>query len=153
MMDILILSFYVACAVVPAGIVMFMIFRLIYRKNYQVILCMECDQCKRVCPMSRKMGAAFPGPMEILVAVKSGNVRPEIIAMATLCTSCGLCERACPRGLSPYKEIEKIKEAIPRAKSTVPREDISVLGMEDTIRHPFTMIQKTGEEQKRAVSE
>lgn len=116
MMDILLLSFYVACAVVPACIVVYMIFRLIYHKSYQVVLCMECDQCKRVCPVSKKMGDAFPGPKEIMAAVKSGKVGPEIIAAAELCNGCMLCERACPRELAPYREIEKIKGAAPGAK-------------------------------------
>lgn len=115
MMDILLLSFYVACAIIPVGIVVYMIFRLIYRKSPQVILCMECDQCKQVCPIVRKTGGVFPGPKEIMAEVKSGKMRPEIIEAALLCTECGLCRGACPRGLAPFDEIIKLRDAISHA--------------------------------------
>ncbi|GEM_PF-731272 len=153
MMDILLLSFYVACAVVPAGVVVYMIFRLIYRKSYQVILCMECDQCKRVCPVSRKKGASFAGPKEIMAAVKSGNVSQEIIAAALLCTGCGLCQRACPRGLAPYREIEKITGGAARVKLAALHGDIPAAAAIDDARPPFAPVENSAEDQKQVLPE
>lgn len=114
-MEILLLSFYVACAVVPIGIVAYMIIRLIYHRSPQVILCMECDQCKQACPLVRKSGGVFPGPKEIMAEVKSGKMRPEIIEAALLCTQCGMCQSMCPRGLAPCDEIEKLRDYLQHA--------------------------------------
>jgi len=106
----MIISFYIACALLPIGLLVCIVVRLLYRRSSQVILCMECEQCMGVCPILKKKGLDFIGPTGIMVAAKSGNIRRAVESGALLCTGCRLCEKACPRGLAPYREVEKWKD-------------------------------------------
>lgn len=113
--DYLKLSIFGAGAFVSVIFILYLFISMILRGNYQVLLCMECDQCVKVCPIVRK----YPNtasPKEIMEAAKVGDLMTLNEAGLILCNSCGACEKACPRGLAPYKEVEKLK--IPAASAT-----------------------------------
>ena len=103
----MLLALYVACTVVPIGIVVSAVIAAILRGSAQSLLCMECEQCLAVCPLLRKGRKGFIGPKAIMTAARSGRWRAAVEAGALRCTSCGLCVRACPRGLSPCREVEE----------------------------------------------
>lgn len=75
-----------------------------------MLLCMECDQCVKVCPIVKKYPNAA-SPKEIMEAIKIGDLMKLNEAGMILCNSCGACEKACPRGLAPDKELAKFKSS------------------------------------------
>jgi len=101
----MLLAFYTAGAILPIVLVAYMVGYLIFKKNHQVILCTECQQCKAACPLLSK-GC---NPVDIMLAAKSGQYREAMEKGTRLCVSCGKCQEVCPRGLAPYREVEKWK--------------------------------------------
>jgi heterodisulfide reductase subunit C len=108
------LALYVSCTVVPILLVVFQIIGILRRRSSQVLLCMECEQCMAVCPLTRRNGKVMVGPKDIMLASKANREEWAIEHGALLCTSCRLCEKRCPRGLAPYMEVEKWKKRHPR---------------------------------------
>lgn len=106
MFKVIVYSFYIACSVVPFVIVLAAAWRIVRSGGGQVLLCMECGQCRAACPVAWKLGPEFSGPTGVMVTVKTG-VSADMVSMLALCTGCGLCARACPRGLSPLREIRR----------------------------------------------
>lgn len=106
MFKVIVYSFYIACSVVPFVIVLAAVWRIVRFGGAQVLLCMECGQCRAACPVTRKLGPEFSGPTGVMATVKTG-ASADMVTMLALCTGCGLCARACPRGLSPLREIRR----------------------------------------------
>lgn len=114
MLNTILLSFYVSCSIAPMVLVAFVVASLLRRGSLQVLLCMECEQCKGACPVYERQGSRFPGPKEIMAASKSNKAQWAVEQGALLCTGCRLCEKVCQRGLAPYKEVEKWRSDGPR---------------------------------------
>jgi succinate dehydrogenase/fumarate reductase-like Fe-S protein len=89
--------------------VWWLVLRLVLNGSSQVLLCMECEQCARACPVTLKAGPDFAGPCGIMAAAKVGNLSMAIDHGALLCNACKACERICPSGLAPYLEVSKWK--------------------------------------------
>jgi len=123
-MNYIVLALFSTGVFIPILIVVHLVIKLIVIGNSQVLLCMECDKCVKVCPILKKCPNAA-SPKEIMKAVKVGNLdKLEEMGML-LCNSCGACEKACPRGLTPYKEVEKLKAKSPETKKKKVYEDIN----------------------------
>jgi succinate dehydrogenase/fumarate reductase-like Fe-S protein len=101
-----------ACIIAPICAIAFLLIDLIRRGDSQVLLCMECEQCVGACPVSLKKGSEFVGPRGIMAAAKAGEPSIAIDHGAFLCNGCGACQRLCPRGLAPYLEVVRWKEAL-----------------------------------------
>jgi len=101
----------VACVVGPVLAVAWLVLRLLLHGSSQVLLCMECEQCVRACPVALKAGPDFAGPRGIMAAAKVGNPSMAIDHGALQCNSCKACQRVCPRGLAPYREVERWRSA------------------------------------------
>jgi succinate dehydrogenase/fumarate reductase-like Fe-S protein len=101
-----------ACIIAPIAAVAFLLIDLVRRGGSQVLLCMECEQCVRACPVALKEGPDFVGPRGIMAAVKVGDPSTAIEHGALLCNGCKACERVCPRGLAPYLEVERWKTSM-----------------------------------------
>lgn len=107
----------VACVVAPVLVIAGLVLKLIMGGSSQVMLCMECEQCVRVCPLEK--GPNPIGPKEIMSAAKTGDIDAVIALGALRCTSCKACERACPRGLAPYREVERWRVCMDARRSSV----------------------------------
>lgn len=103
-----------ACIIAQVAAIAFLIIDLVRRGDSQVLLCMECEQCARVCPVALKAGPDFAGPRGIMAAAKVGDPSMAIDHGALLCNGCKACERVCPRGLAPYLEVTRWKSMISR---------------------------------------
>lgn len=101
-----------ACIIAPIAAIAFLLIDLVRRGGSQVLLCMECEQCVRACPVALKHGPDFVGPRGIMAAVKVGDPSAAIEHGALLCNGCKACERVCPRGLAPYLEVERWRTSI-----------------------------------------
>jgi succinate dehydrogenase/fumarate reductase-like Fe-S protein len=101
-----------ACIIAPVAAIAFLLIDLVRRKDSQVLLCMECEQCVRACPVALKTGPDFIGPRGIMAAAKVGDPSSAIVHGALLCNGCKACERVCPRGLAPYLEVERWKTSM-----------------------------------------
>lgn len=106
-MDDIILAFYGTGILLPILVVLHLLIKLIVNGQSQVLLCMECDQCMNACPNIMKHPNAS-SPKDIMVGVKEGKIDELYSCRAIECNFCGACEKKCPRGLSPYKEVEKL---------------------------------------------
>ena len=107
-MEYLRLALFGAGALIPVIFLLYLIISMVIRGNKDAILCMECDQCIKACPIARK----FPGsatPKKIMAAAKTNNLKELSEAGQILCDFCGACELLCPRGLAPFKELERLK--------------------------------------------
>jgi ferredoxin len=101
-----------ACIIAPVAVIAFLVIDLVRRGDSQVLLCMECEQCARACPVALKAGPDFPGPRGIMAAAKVGDPSIAIDHGALLCNGCKACERVCPRGLAPYLEVARWKASM-----------------------------------------
>lgn len=117
-MHYLILAIYSAGAIIPIVILVFVIIRMLVQGNYDAILCMECDQCKRACPTLKKDPTAA-SPREIMCSLKDGSLKELIEIGKVICNKCGACEKLCPRGLAPYKYLNKEEMGIKYEHSNV----------------------------------
>jgi ferredoxin len=97
----------VACIIAPIAAITVLVIDLVRKGNSQVLLCMECEQCVRVCPIALKKGADFAGPRYIMAAAKVGKLPIDIEHGELVCNGCEACERVCPRGLAPYSVLTR----------------------------------------------
>ncbi len=79
---------------VPLGMFIY----IILREQGEAILCMECQQCRAVCPVIPVDGE-YIGPKDIMIAAKSGKYQEALKMKLELCTDCVACMERCPRGL------------------------------------------------------
>lgn len=119
------LAVFSAGVLLPIIFILYLFISLIIRGNSQILLCMECDQCIKVCPIVKKYPDA-PSPKDIMEAIKTGNLKKLDEKGTIKCNSCGACERACPRGLAPYKEWLKLKHNYAEIKQNKKYEGIQI---------------------------
>lgn len=79
---------------IPLGMFIYMLLR----EQGEAILCMECQQCRAVCPILSVDGE-YIGPKDIMVAAKSGKYDEALTKKLELCTDCAACMERCPRKL------------------------------------------------------
>ena len=84
-----------------------MILYMVLRDKGAAVLCMECQQCRAVCPVIRAHDN-YAGPKDIMVAVKSGKYDMALKGNAELCASCAACMERCPRKLGADEETTGI---------------------------------------------
>lgn len=107
-MEYILLALFSAGALIPIIFIVYIFISVSAGGYVETLLCMECDQCIKVCPAVRKNPKAA-SPKEILQAIKAGNL-DELIAEGKIeCNECGACGLVCPRGLSPCKELIRYK--------------------------------------------
>ncbi len=87
-----------------------MILYMVLRDKGAAVLCMECQQCRAVCPVIRAHDS-YAGPKDIMVAVKSGKYDLALQGNAELCASCAACTERCPRKLGADEETTGIVSA------------------------------------------
>lgn len=124
-MDYIILSFYGTGVILPFVMIFYLFVRLLLNGSSQVLLCMECDQCVSVCPMAKKYPDAA-SPRDMMIAAKNGTLVELYENGLIRCNFCGACEKKCPRGLSPYKELEKMMSHLPDHHTTEETVDIAI---------------------------
>ncbi|MBD3387997.1 MAG: 4Fe-4S dicluster domain-containing protein [Candidatus Altiarchaeales archaeon] len=83
-----------ALTLVPLGMIAY----IALRNQSNAVLCMECQQCRAVCPIVAVEGD-YIGPKDIMVAVKSGRYDDAVKGHVELCSGCGACVERCPRKL------------------------------------------------------
>ena len=98
----------------PLAILIYMLIR----NQGEAILCMECQQCRAVCPVLSVDGS-YIGPKDIMVAAKSGKYDDALRKKMKLCADCATCMERCPRKLEvgeANREIfaEEIKSVLSR---------------------------------------
>ncbi len=74
--------------------------------------CIQCLCCMAVCPVYRKQGDVFPGPLGLLAfATDTGEASLRAgVEKAAMCVECGQCEKVCPRNIPLLSEaIEGLK--------------------------------------------
>jgi len=81
-----------------------MILYMVLRDKGTAVLCMECQQCRAVCPVIQSH-ESYAGPKDIMVAAKSGKYDIALKGNAELCASCAACMERCPRKLGADEEI------------------------------------------------
>ncbi len=73
--------------------------------------CIQCLCCLSVCPVYKKGGKDFVGPMGLLAMAasltKSSNF--GTYKEASLCTECSRCEHVCPRRIPILQAIRRLK--------------------------------------------
>jgi len=84
-----------------------MILYMVLRDKGTAVLCMECQQCRAVCPVIQSH-ETYAGPKDIMVAAKSGKYDLALKRNAELCASCAACMERCPRKLGSDEEIMSI---------------------------------------------
>lgn len=84
-----------------------MILYMVLRDKGTAVLCMECQQCRAVCPVIQSHDD-YAGPKDIMVAAKSGKYDLALKGKAELCASCAACMERCPRKLGADEEIMSI---------------------------------------------
>lgn len=96
MIDYMIITSGIAAflILVPLGMFIYMILR----EQGEAILCMECQQCRAVCPILPVDGE-YIGPKDIMIAAKSGKYDEALTKKLELCTDCAACMERCPRRL------------------------------------------------------
>ncbi len=80
--------------ILPAAMLVYMLLR----NKGEALLCMECQQCRAVCPVIQNTDD-YAGPKDIMVAAKSGKYSKALEQNIQLCTACGACMERCPRKL------------------------------------------------------
>jgi len=80
---------------------------MLIRNQGEAILCMECQQCRAVCPVLAVDGE-YLGPKDIMVAAKSGKYSDALRKKMELCANCATCMERCPRKL----EIDEVNREI-----------------------------------------
>jgi L-lactate utilization protein LutB len=75
-----------------------MITYMLLRNKGEAILCMECQQCRAVCPVLQNTDE-YVGPKDIMVAAKSGKYSKALERNIELCAACAACMERCPRKL------------------------------------------------------
>jgi len=80
---------------------------ILLRDMSEAILCMECQQCRAVCPVLQ-VTPEYIGPKDIMVAAKSVKYDKAISEKLYLCTSCAACMERCPRNLEVDEMVRKI---------------------------------------------
>jgi Fe-S oxidoreductase len=75
-----------------------MIAYIVLRNKSNAVLCMECQQCRAVCPVLESAGD-YTGPKNIMAAIKSGKYDEALKGRIELCTGCAACVERCPRKL------------------------------------------------------
>jgi len=88
---------------VPSAMLLYMLLR----NKGEAILCMECQQCKAVCPVLQNTDE-YAGPKDIMVAAKSGKYSKALEKNIQLCSACGACMERCPRKLEVDSLIREI---------------------------------------------
>jgi len=81
-----------------------MILYMVLRDKGTAVLCMECQQCRAVCPVIQEH-ETYAGPKDIMVAAKSGKYDMALKRNAELCAACAACMERCPRKLGADEEI------------------------------------------------
>ncbi len=75
--------------------------------------CIQCLCCLSVCPVYKKGGKDFVGPMGLLAMAasltKSSNF--GTYKEASLCTECSRCEHVCPRRIPILQAMRRLKGA------------------------------------------
>lgn len=89
--------------VIPFAMLMYMLLR----NKGEAILCMECQQCRAVCPVLQNTDE-YAGPIDIMVAAKSGNYSKALEKNIQLCSACAACMERCPRKLEVDALIREI---------------------------------------------
>ena len=84
-----------------------MLVYMLLRNHGLAILCMECQQCRAVCPVLA-VNEEYIGPKEVMVAAKSGKYDTVLKKHLELCTSCAACMERCPRGLDVDETVTEI---------------------------------------------
>ena len=88
---------------IPFAMLMYMLLR----NKGEAILCMECQQCRAVCPVLQNTGE-YVGPKDIMVAAKSGKYSKALERNIQLCSACAACMERCPRKLEVDALIREI---------------------------------------------
>lgn len=96
MIDYLIITSGIAAFLILVPLAMFLY--MILREQGEAILCMECQQCRAVCPVLSVDGE-YIGPKDIMIAAKSGKYDEALTKKLELCTDCAACMERCPRRL------------------------------------------------------
>ena len=73
--------------------------------------CWHCGMCIDNCPMGLQ-------PVQIQLALKSGNVERIRKLDAAMCVNCGLCSFVCPSKIDVAANIQKAKELLRKSTST-----------------------------------
>lgn len=96
MIDYMIITSGIAAFLILIPLCMFLY--MILREQGEAILCMECQQCRAVCPILPVDGE-YIGPKDIMIAAKSGKYDEALTKKLELCTDCAACMERCPRRL------------------------------------------------------
>jgi L-lactate utilization protein LutB len=80
---------------------------MLLRNKGEAILCMECQQCRAVCPVLQNT-EEYAGPKDIMVAAKSGKYSQALEKNIQLCSACAACMERCPRKLEVDALIREI---------------------------------------------
>lgn len=89
--------------IIPFAMLMYMLLR----NTGEAILCMECQQCRAVCPVLKNTDE-YAGPKDIMVAAKSGKYSKALERNIQLCAACAACMECCPRKLEVDALIREI---------------------------------------------
>lgn len=84
-----------------------MLMYMLLRNKGEAILCMECQQCRAVCPVLQNTDE-YAGPIDIMVAAKSGDYSKALEKNIQLCSACAACMERCPRKLEVDALIREI---------------------------------------------
>ncbi len=84
-----------------------MLVYMLLRDKGEAILCMECQQCRAVCPVLQNTDE-YAGPKDIMVAAKSGKYSIALERNIQLCATCAACMERCPRKLEVDALIREI---------------------------------------------
>jgi len=84
-----------------------MLVYMLLRDKGEAILCMECQQCRAVCPVLQNTDE-YAGPKDIMVAAKSGKYSIALERDIQLCATCAACMERCPRKLEVDALIREI---------------------------------------------
>ena len=84
-----------------------MLLYMLLRNKGEAILCMECQQCRAVCPVLQNTDE-YAGPKDIMVAAKSGKYSKALEKNIQLCSACAACMERCPRKLEVDALIREI---------------------------------------------
>lgn len=89
--------------IIPFAMLMYMLLR----NKGEAILCMECQQCRAICPVLQNTDE-YAGPKDIMVAAKSGKYSIALEKNIQLCAACAACMERCPRKLEVDALIREI---------------------------------------------